>query len=232
MNFPVQVGRGCPFHCDFCSVSRFFGGKYRWRPVKEVIQEILTKKVKGCFFVDDNIIGQKTYARELFKALNPLKIRWGAQASLKIAKESELLRLAAESGCGILYVGIESISGPNLPTHKKSFFKAEEISDHLKKIHKQGILVRASMIFGIDGDGPEVFHNTVKFLIKSKVAYAEFFILTPMLGTELKNRLEKAGRITGRDWSKYDGLHAVFRPQKMGKRALEGGFWRAYREFH
>jgi radical SAM superfamily enzyme YgiQ (UPF0313 family) len=232
VNFPVQAGRGCPFHCDFCSVSRFFGGEYRWRPVKDVIQEILKRKVKGFFFVDDNIIGDKTYARDLFEALTPLKIRWGGQASLNIAKDRELLHLAAKSGCGILYVGIESISGPNLPAHNKSFFKAEEISDHLNKIHEQGILVRASMIFGMDEDGPEVFHNTVKFLIKSKVAYAEFFILTPMPGTELRNRLEKEGRLAVKDWSKYDGLHAVFQPHKMDERALEEGLWRAYREFY
>jgi radical SAM superfamily enzyme YgiQ (UPF0313 family) len=232
VNFPVQAGRGCPFHCDFCSVTRFFGGQYRWRPVEEVVQEILQKKVKGVFFVDDNIIGQKAYARDLFRALIPLKIRWGGQASLNIAKDEELLHLAAESGCGILYIGIESICAANLPSHGKSIFKGEEISDHLEKIQNRGILVRASIIFGMDQDNPDVFPNTVNFLKKSKVAYAEFFLLTPMPGTELRRRLEEEGRIIESDWSKYDGLHPVFRHRNMGAQALEEGLWGAYREFY
>jgi radical SAM superfamily enzyme YgiQ (UPF0313 family) len=232
VNFPIQAGRGCPFHCDFCSVTKFFGGEYRWRPVEEVLREILQKKVKGVFFVDDNIIGQKAYARELFQALKPLKIRWGAQASLNIAKDEELLRMAADSGCGILYIGIESISSANLPAHGKSFFKGEEISDHLTRIQNRGILVRASIIFGMDEDGPDVFHHTVNFLKRSKVAYAEFFLLTPMPGTELRRKLEEEGRILENDWSKYDGLHPVFHPRKMDKETLEEGLWRAYQEFY
>ena len=231
-NFPIQAGRGCPFKCEFCSVTRFFGGQYRWRPVEEVVREIQKTKHKKIFFVDDNIVGHRAYARELFKALIPLKLRWGGQAPLHLAKDEELLHLAAESGCGLLYIGVESISNSNLPAYGKSFFRAEEISEYFSKIRKQGILIRASIMFGLDDDGLDVFQRTVEFLIREKVAYATFNILTPMPGTELRRKLEKEGRLFDLDWSHYDGLHAVFRPQKMGKELLEKGLWDAYREFY
>jgi radical SAM superfamily enzyme YgiQ (UPF0313 family) len=231
-NFPIQAGRGCPFKCEFCSVTKFFGGEYRWRQVDEVVREIQQANVKKIFFVDDNIIGQKTYARELFKALIPLKLRWGGQASLNVAKDEELLRLAAESGCGLLYIGIESISNTNLPIYGKNFFKVEEISDYFSKIRNEGILIRASIIFGLEDDDPDIFQRTVSFLIKEKVAYADFNILTPMPGTELRRKLEKENRITDFDWSRYDGLHVVFQPLKMGKEKLEKGLWDAYKEFY
>jgi radical SAM superfamily enzyme YgiQ (UPF0313 family) len=232
LNFPIQAGRGCPFNCEFCSVTKFFGGKYRCRSVEEVVQEIRQSNLKKIFFVDDNIISNTAYARELFKALIPLKLRWGGQASLNLAKDEELLRLVAESGCGLLYIGVESISGSNLAAYGKSFFKAEEISGLLARIQKWGILVRTSIIFGMDGDTPDVFQNTVDFLVRQKVAYAEFFILTPMPGTGLRKKLEEEGRIIDYDWSSYDGLHAVYRPLGMGKEPLEKGLWDAYREFY
>jgi len=232
VNFPIQAGRGCPFKCEFCSVTKFFGGRYRWRPVEEVVQEIRRNKLKKIFFVDDNIVGHRAYAFELFKALIPLKLRWGGQASLNLAKDEELLNVAAESGCKLLFIGVESISNKNLTDCGKNFFKADEISEHFSKIRKRKILIRASIIFGMDGDDPDVFHRTAKFLIQEKVAYAEFNILTPMPGTDLRKRLEAEGRIMDFDWSPYDGLHVVFRPLLMGKEVLEKGLWDAYKEFY
>jgi radical SAM superfamily enzyme YgiQ (UPF0313 family) len=140
--------------------------------------------------------------------------------------------LAAKSGCGLLYIGVESISTPNLRGFGKSFFKAEEISSLIARIQKQGILIRASIIFGMDHDDPDVFHNTVDFLVREGVAYAEFFILTPMPGTELRRKLEEENRIIDYDWSHYDCLRAVFRPLGMGKETLEKGLWDAYKEFY
>lgn len=232
INFPIQAGRGCPFKCDFCSVSRFFGNQYRWRPVEEVTEEIKQTSQKKIFFVDDNIIGHRVYARELFKALIPLKLRWVGQASLNLAKDEELLNLAAESGCAVLFMGIESISESNLNAIGKFFFKVEEISDLISKIHKKGIIIHASIIFGMDDDGPDVFQKTVDFLIKEKIAYAEFFLLTPLPGTELRQKLEKEGRIFDYDWSHYDCFHVVFRPLKMSEETLEKGLWDAYKKFY
>ncbi len=232
INFPIQAGRGCSFKCEFCSVTKFYGGQYRFRPVDEVILELEKTRVKRLFFIDDNIASNRNYAKELFRGLIPLKVRWGGQASLNIAKDEELLNLMAQSGCRLLYIGVESISESNLVAQGKNFIKVEEIARLLKKIQKRRILIRASIIFGMDDDDPGVFHNTVNFLIKQKVAYGEFFILTPMPGTELRTKLEEGGRILDLNWSNYDGLHAVFRPLKMERETLEKGLWEAYRQFY
>ena len=95
----LQTTRGCPNDCDFCSVFSFYGRTYRFRPVGEVIQEIKTLKGNLIFFVDDNIIGNRTYARELFENLKPLKRRWVSQATLNLTRDRRLLTLARESGC-------------------------------------------------------------------------------------------------------------------------------------
>jgi radical SAM superfamily enzyme YgiQ (UPF0313 family) len=113
INFPIQAGRGCPFKCEFCSVTRFYGGKYRFRPVGEVVQEIQQTNLKKIFFVDDNIISNRGYACELFKALIPLRVRWGGLASLYLAIE-ELPSLEVGGGCKLLFIEAESISNKNL----------------------------------------------------------------------------------------------------------------------
>ncbi len=232
VNFPIQAGRGCPFACEFCSVSRFWGNQYRFRPVEEVVREIQQTNLKKIFFVDDNIIGHRAYARDLFQALIPLKIRWVGQAPLSLAKDEDLLNLTAESGCAVLFMGIETLSNSNLASIKKRLFKAEEISELFRKFRRKGILIHASIIFGMDDDDPDVFYRTVDFLIKEKVAYSEFFLFTPLPGTDLRKRLEAEGRIVDRDWSHYDCFHAVFLPLKMDRDTLEKGLWNAYRKFY
>jgi radical SAM superfamily enzyme YgiQ (UPF0313 family) len=232
INFPVQAGRGCPFRCEFCSVTRFFGGQFRFRPVEEVVEEIQRTELKKIFFIDDNIIGDPEYARDLFLALIPLKLRWVGQASLNLAKDAELLRLAKKSGCAVLFIGVESLSGESLKEIGKSFFKAEEVQSSLQKVQSQGIAVRASIVFGFDHDDREVFSRTVNFLVKNKVAYADFFILTPLPGTPFRERLGKENRILSNNWSDYDSLRTVFRPKQMTPEELNQGLWQAYQSFY
>jgi len=103
--YSLQTSRGCPFSCHFCSVTRFFGGTYRTRPVDEVIREIELAGKKRWIFIDDNIIGNTRYARELFRRLIPLKITWVGQSTLLISADGELLNLAVRSGCHGLFIG-------------------------------------------------------------------------------------------------------------------------------
>ncbi|MBP1721887.1 MAG: radical family protein [Deltaproteobacteria bacterium] len=126
----VQATRGCPFSCDFCSVAQFFGDTYRYRPVDEVIEEVKQLPSGGYFtFVDDNIMGRPAYAKELFQKLAPLKRIWTSQGSLTMAKDTELLKMAAASGCYALFVGIESLTQDNLAAMNKSYFHRQTHSD-------------------------------------------------------------------------------------------------------
>jgi len=162
----AQTAKGCPFHCEFCSVHVFDGQRIRTKTVEQVTREIQDinsnftasyKTKKSIFFADDNIIADKQFAMDLFLALKPHKINWMCQASLNISEEEEILRAMRNSGCGAIFIGFESISKGNLESmHKKINAKYSYI-DAIKKIQSHGILVHSSFILGYD------FDNTYSF---------------------------------------------------------------------
>ncbi|MBI3814861.1 MAG: radical SAM protein [Nitrospinae bacterium] len=228
----VQTTRGCPFSCEFCSVTDFFGRSYRQRPVDEVIKEVELIDRKFVAFVDDNIAGNPKYAKELFRRLAPLKIQWGSQASLTMTKDPELLKLAQESGCRGMFVGIETLSPDNLAQINKTFNKVENYEDAIKKFHDHGISITASIIFGFDNDDEGVFERTIRFLEKNKIDLATFYILTPLPGTVWSKKMEAEGRIIERDWAKYNGGHVLFKPKNISPERLQEGYWWAFHQFY
>ena len=176
--------------------------------------------------MDDNIAGNPKYAKELFKALIPLNIKWFGQASLVIAKNRELLRLAAKSGCTSLFIGIESVSPSSLREVGKSMNKVEDYEESIKIIHGHGIGIVGAFMFGFDSDKKSVFEETVSFIEKSQIDYPSLAILTPLPGTRLYDKMEKAGRIIDRDWSKYTIGEVVFQPKLLTVEELrEGYYW-------
>ena len=227
----VQTSRGCPFACDFCTVTIFGGNQFRLRPVEEVIEEVRQLNKGYVVFVDDNIAGHKAYAKQLFNALAPLKINWASQASLTMARDPELLELAAKSGCTALFLGVESISADNLAAANKRFNKVEKFREEFKRFHDLGILITTGMIFGFDNDDETVFERTVEFLEENRIELAMFNILTPLPGTNLYKRMDAEGRIIDRDWAHYDGRHVVFQPKLMSPETLQEGFFWAYHRF-
>lgn len=229
----IQTTRGCPFACDFCSVTDFFGKTYRCRPVAEVIEEIETLNLnRPMVFVDDNIIGRPDYAIELFQAITPYNVRWGSQCSINLAKQPEVMKAAKKSGCVAMFIGIESICQQNLDEVHKGINHVDKYYEAIQRIHDQGIAINAGMILGMDHDDESVFERTLEFLEKTKIEYATFHILTPVPGTPLYRRMEAEGRIIDRDWSKYNGGYTVFRPMLMSPEALEEGYYWTYQQFY
>ena len=226
----VETSRGCPFDCEFCSVTAFAGGTFRMRPVREVIEEIECMQAKNIVFIDDNIVGNPRYAKELFEALIPLKIHWGGQASTTIARNKELLELACKSGCFSLFLGIESLSQETLQSANKSFNHAMSYEDEFKKIHDAGIRMIGSFIFGFDFDDEGVFERTVSFVKKNRIDIAYYNILTPLPGTKLFERLKSEGRLLHQDWERYNGYEVVYKPKILSPEALKEGFHWAYRQ--
>ncbi|MEW6067824.1 MAG: radical SAM protein [Nitrospirota bacterium] len=214
MQRTFQVSRGCPYGCSFCSSTRFFGKKYRFKPIGQVADEIRHYLKKFVVFVDDNIVGKPDYSRELFLALKPLKKRWIAQSSIDIAKDENLLKLAAESGCAGLLIGFESVRYANKKDVRK--LKApDEYAEKIRLIHSYGISVHGSFVFGFDEDTEDVFHDTVDFVFKNRLEVANYCKLTPFPGTELFEQMKKEERLLTMDWSKYDRYHLVFRPMNI-----------------
>ena len=226
----VQATRGCPHDCEFCSVTPFFGHQYRLRPVKEVIADLETSFVEArsrtVFFVDDNIGGRADYAKELFRALIPLKIKWGSFASVAMTRDRELMRLASESGCIVLFIGFESLSQANLDALHKSWVRADQMREYVNMFHDNGIIVEGAFIFGHDGDHKDIFRKTVDFIQETGIQVPVFGLLTPYPATKLRTRLEKEGRLLpeAKDWRLYDGSHVLFKPIHMAPEELEEGF--------
>ena len=224
----IETGRGCPFACNFCSVTTYYGRKYRFRPVEEVVAEVATFRGKLMFIVDDNVIGSPSHAKELFQALVPYDKRWIGQASLNLGRDPELLDLAARSGCVGLFMGFESLSPESLAEAGKTHNSVQRYGDDVKRIRDRGISIHGAFIFGFDHDDESVFDRTIDFVRKNKLDSASFSTLTPFPGTPTYNRLESEGRLLTRDWSKYGG--AVFTPRLMSREALDAGCRRAWRE--
>ncbi len=228
----ISTTRGCPYSCSFCTVTSFFGHTYRSRPVKEVIREIETfNDKKLVIFVDDNIVGNPKFAKELFRALLPCKIKWVGQASVTIAKDDELLKLAAASGCIDLFIGFETLSPANLVAVNKKTNAVDEYESVIRKIHSYGIGIHGFFIFGLDEDDEDTFKRTVRFAQKMRLESAQFDLLTPYPGTEIYESLDKAGRIVTRDWSLY-GHGLMFEPKSISKEMLQNGRAWAWREFY
>lgn len=228
----ISTTRGCPYACSFCSVTSFFGHTYRCRPVEEVLKEIETlnhRKFIG--FVDDNIIGNPKFAKELFRALVPYKIKWVSQASVTVARDDKLLKLAAESGCIALLIGFETLSPANLAAVGKRVNVVDEYQTVIRKIHSHGIAIHGFFILGLDEDDEDVFERTVHFAQKMRLESAQFAWPVPYPGTALCESLDKAGRIVTKDWSQYES-NPVFEPKLMSREMLQKGRDWIRREFY
>ena len=229
---PAQTTRGCPHKCDFCSVHTFFGGRYRHRPVKLILEDLKAAKSHKFFFVDDNIGGNRRHAIKLFKAMRPMRLVWGSQCNFYVGRDKEFLREASRAGCFSLFLGIESINPESLRRFNKGFNKVQEFADTFRTIRETGIEPMVSMIMGLDGDGPDTFAGTLRFLMKNRIPIAYAFILTPCPGTPLFDRFDAEGRIFSKDWNQYGGDQVVFYPEKYSAETLEREFWRLLKKYY
>ena len=222
----IQATRGCPNDCSFCSIHIMSGSRYRCRPVREVIAEIETFPDPVVAFVDDNIVGRPAYAKELFRALIPLKVKWYGQGSLNIAEDDELLSLAAESGCRILLVGFESLCPENISAVGKSRTNhVESYGRAVERLHDHGISIQGSFILGLDHDDLSVFERTAEFINEYAVDNPLAQVLIPHPGTRLRAELESQGRIIHSDWDEYGKVYGriAYRPKLMSAEDLRAG---------
>ncbi|MBF0451915.1 MAG: B12-binding domain-containing radical SAM protein [Candidatus Magnetomorum sp.] len=228
----VQTAKGCPFHCEFCSVHAFDGQKIRTKTVEQVIQEIEAinrstetfKKKKAIFFADDNILSKKSFAIELFEALKSQNINWMCQASINISREDDFLALMRDSGCGAIFIGFESISDKNLSAMDKPINRKYDFAEAIHKIQSYGMLVHSSFIVGYEFDTPESFDELIDFIENTNLLIPLVNILTPFPGTQLFKRFEKEGRILTKDWQLYDTKHVVFQPSNLSTEQLLEGY--------
>ena len=229
---PIMTTRGCPYNCDFCCVSKIYGKKVKHIPVENIVRDIVESKSRNFIFLDDNIVGDRKYAKELFTAIKPLKIRWIGQASISFADDTEMMKMAKESGCAGLFIGLESVVESQADKLTKLRGGLKKTEESLKKIRKMGLLIQGSVIFGFDTDTHEIFQETLDFLIRNKVSVASLNILTPYPGTVLYDNFKKEGRIINDNWEFYDHHTVVFRPANITPLELQLGKINAKEKFY
>jgi radical SAM superfamily enzyme YgiQ (UPF0313 family) len=229
---PIFTTRGCPYDCEFCSVTNLYGKKLRHRRVADVVEEITRTEEKKFIFLDDNIVGDVKFAKELFASLSSLKISWVGQASMSLVKDENLLLLAKKSGCMALFFGLESVSSKTLEDLPKTLRSLKKHDDAIKIIQGSGIMFHASVVFGFDDDDSSIFERTLEFLMKNRIVTATFNILTPYPGTRIFEKFEKEGRLLSQNWIDYNHSTVVFKPKKMTPQQLAEGYVWIGRNFY
>ena len=234
-HWPLMFSRGCPHPCTYCAVQAFYQRSYRTRNIEAVLHDVRRIKAlggKNLLFLDDNPIADVDAAKELFRRLIPEKIKWTSQCTIEIARDPELLDLAARSGCVSLSIGLESTEEVVLDGLKKRFNRAPRYSEDLAKLRAHGIQVIALMMLGMDGQTRDVFESTVRFLIDNQVSLVKFFTPAPYPGTRFHDEMQAGGRLLSQDWAKYDYGSLLIEPKGMTKEELRNGFDHAYKRFY
>lgn len=232
---PVEATRGCPKVCTYCAIADRYKGGARTRPIAEVLRDVRAVIARGSrdiFFVDSNLIGDLDYARELLRALRPLGIRWTSQVTTEIGAAPDVLDLARDSGCELLSIGFESINQHSLRSVAKGFNKVDQYRRIIDAIMQRGIHVNALIMYGLDDDRDDVFIRTAEFFAAAGISLLDCFILVPMPGTRLFDKMKQDGRLLTEDFRCYDVTNVVFRPRHMAPETLSRGLWRSFQHFY
>ena len=227
-HWPLVFARGCPHPCSYCAVQSFYERSYRTRDVDAVIEDVRRIKAlggKNLLFLDDNPIADAAAAKELFRRLVPEKIKWTSQCTIEIARDPELLDLAARSGCVALSIGFESDDPEVLEGLRKGFNRPSRYEEDLRRLRAHGIQVIALMMLGVDGQDARVFDRTGVSLVK-------LFTPAPYPGTRYHAEMQAKGRILEDDWASYDYGSLLVQPEGMTPGELRDGFDRAYKRFY
>jgi radical SAM superfamily enzyme YgiQ (UPF0313 family) len=223
---PVESGRGCPYGCEFCTVTGFFGDSIRFRSNESVVNELLMLKARAreergqiaVFFIDDNFAinlkRTKSLLRDIIAA--GAQLHWVAQISANLLRDQELVDLIAASGGKWIFIGMESIDPANLKDVNKGFNKPEEYAAVLERLAQRNVYAITSFILGMDNDTVGAAERTLAQVRTWPPGLPIFGLLTPLPATPLYKRLELAGRLTRpKHWQEFIPFAMAHTPLRM-----------------
>ena len=222
----IVVTRGCPQHCDFCYKDAFFTGgrSFYTQRVDDALAEISRLPGRHLYFLDDHLLGDARFAAALFEGMRGMNRLFQGAATVDSILRGDLIERAAEAGLRSIFVGFETLTPGNLARSHKFQNLGRDYAAVTDRLHRLGIMINGSFVFGMDDDGEDVFRRTVDWAIEHGITTATFHIQTPYPGTKLFARMEEQGRIVTRDWNLYDTRHVVFRPARLKPEALKDGY--------
>jgi radical SAM superfamily enzyme YgiQ (UPF0313 family) len=230
---PIMTSRGCPFDCNFCSVTAMFGRQYRANNERAVIEELRNVRTRSVFFYDDNFCADKQRSHRLFDLMRRenFRFKWTAQVRCDATADRQLIKKMAETNCLAVYIGFESINPETLKGYNKNQ-SLQDIKSAIKRFHDYGIKIHGMFVLGSDQDDKSVFKLTSEFCKRQEIDSVQYMILTPLPGTPLFNNLAEQDRLLHKKWRLYDAMHVVFKPKNFTPIELQEGIVDCYKDFY
>lgn len=233
---PILATKGCPVGCSFCTTPTVYGKSYRYREIDLVIdemrshQERLGKEKVRFSFMDDNISFRPKYFMELLERMAKLGVRWNANISMNFLHKPEVAEVAGRSGCDLMSIGFESLNPDILKSMNKGSNRLHNYETAVSNLHQNNIAIQGYFIFGFDEDNEKSFQATYDFIMKNRIEFPVFSLLTPFPGTPYFEEMKD--RVRHFDWDKYDTYHYMFEPKTLGGKKLLEHFIKLQREVY
>jgi radical SAM superfamily enzyme YgiQ (UPF0313 family) len=230
----IVVSRGCPHHCTFCYKDAFFEGgrSFYTQRVDDALAEIERLPGRHLYFLDDHLLGNARFARELFTGMRGMGRVFQGAATVDSILRDDTIEFAAAAGLRSLFVGFETLSTSGLQGAGKRQNLGRDYRAVCRRLDDLGIMINGSFVFGLDGEDPDVFARTVDWAVESGITTATFHICTPYPGTKLHSEMAAQGRMTTNNWDLYDTRHVVYQPIGITPDRLKAGYDWAYRAFY
>ncbi len=232
VSMSIQLSRGCPFNCDFCTVTMLYGNQWRKKATEQIIAELNALYDRGwragVFFVDDNFtVNRKHLTTDLLPALIDWRrgkkgLEFCTQSTINLADDPSLMSMMTLAGFNQVFVGIETTEEESLEECNKSQNKQRELMEDVKRLHRAGLQVQAGFIVGFDNDTPDTFHRLIEFIQGSGIMTAIVGMLQAPAGTVLYDKLEKEGRVLGHMGGDHTNMTTNIVP-RMGIENLREG---------
>jgi len=223
----IQTSRGCPHRCDFCSVPAISGNRLRQKSLATVERELLALsrlRTRTLFIVDDNFTASKERTLAMLELFRYYGFRWMGFSTLAASEDEDFLRALRASGCTSLFIGFESLYGQAGVAKNRRYDTPDRIRGAVERIHRHGIGIQGSFIFGFDGHTDEVFQETAAFIQDTGIDLPVVSLLTPLPGTPFFDACDREHRLLHKNWADYDMNHVVIEPRQMTAETLQQGY--------